>query len=102
MKFGSRKPATRFGGVGTYLDRILAAHRATAAQNASQGEARPGPAVRGFARRLTADNAEGELAVIAEVKRRSPSKGDLDASLDPVAVARAFEAGGAPRPPPPH
>jgi indole-3-glycerol phosphate synthase len=35
------------------------------------------------------------VAVIAELKRRSPSKGVLDDSLDAAVVARTFEAGGA-------
>jgi len=49
---------------------------------------------RGFASRLRVD-AQSSLAVIAEVKRRSPSKGDLFADLDPAVLARQYEAGGA-------
>ena len=36
-----------------------------------------------------------QLAVISEVKRRSPSKGDLNADLDPAKLAADYEAGGA-------
>jgi indole-3-glycerol phosphate synthase len=55
-------------------------------------EARSGPATRGFRAALA---ATPELAVIAEIKRRSPSKGMLNVDLDPVAVARAYAGGGA-------
>ncbi len=53
------------------------------------------PPTRGFANRLRTDATAGRLAVIAEVKRRSPSKGDIDADLDAAELARDYERGGA-------
>ena len=47
---------------------------------------------RPFAARLAAGPS---LAVIAEIKRRSPSKGDLAPDLDPGELAKRYEAGGA-------
>jgi indole-3-glycerol phosphate synthase len=81
----------------TYLDEILAVHRQQAATDgrdvgALVAEAEACAAARPFRGALEA--SEG-LAVIAEIKRRSPSKGDLDPGLDPAAVARHYEAGGA-------
>jgi indole-3-glycerol phosphate synthase len=38
---------------------------------------------------------DGVMSLIAEVKRRSPSAGDLGAILDPATVARTYESGGA-------
>jgi indole-3-glycerol phosphate synthase len=82
--------------VATYLDRIVAAHREAARADTRLldsliGEARALPPTRGFAAALGAAG----LSVIAEVKRRSPAKGELDARLDPAALARAYERGGA-------
>src|SRR4029077_14330531 len=39
--------------------------------------------------------ADGRLAVIGEIKRRSPSKGELAPDLDPAPTAKSYEAGGA-------
>ena len=83
--------------VTTYLDKILEAHRA-----AARADTRPldrlitdcgdlDPA-RGFRRALV--DVDG-LGVIAEIKRRSPSKGALRPDLDPADWARSYEAGGA-------
>ncbi|WP_265446815.1 indole-3-glycerol phosphate synthase TrpC [Flexivirga meconopsidis] len=44
---------------------------------------------------LTAFRAPAPVKVIAEVKRRSPSKGDLATIPDPAELAGAYEAGGA-------
>ena len=39
--------------------------------------------------------ASDDVAIIAEIKRRSPSRGDLNASLDPADMAAAYRDGGA-------
>ena len=52
-------------------------------------------APRGFIRALRQKNAKGEPAVIAEIKKASPSQGVIRQNFDPIQIARCYAAGGA-------
>lgn len=53
------------------------------------------PAVRGFLVALQRKIADSQPAVIAEVKKASPSQGVIRADFDPAAIAQSYEQGGA-------
>lgn len=81
----------------TYLDSIVAWHRERARADTRSiddliATASGCEQTRGFEASL---HRCEHLAVIAEVKRRSPSKGDLHRDLDPAEMARLYQDGGA-------
>lgn len=80
----------------TVLDEIVAAHRAVAAADRRDlAELVDQAAGLGPPRDFRAALAAPGLSVIAEIKRRSPSAGDLATAIDPAAQAGAYEKGGA-------
>jgi indole-3-glycerol phosphate synthase len=86
----------------TYLDKILASHREAARADGRDvsmlvAEAQNCPPARGFAAALHrgAPAGNGGPAVIAEIKRRSPSKGPLAPDLVAGVLAKSYAGGGA-------
>lgn len=73
----------------------VAARRAQVPMDALQARAGQADPPRGFVRALQARLDAGRPAVIAEVKKASPSKGVIRANFDPAAIARSYQAGGA-------
>ena len=84
------------------LDRILEVKRREIAEARAarplgelQAEARAQLAPRDFVGALRAQITAGRAAVIAEIKKASPSKGVLRADFDPEAIARSYATHGA-------
>jgi indole-3-glycerol phosphate synthase len=78
-----------------YKRREVAAAKEAASRDVMRAAAEAASPVRPFGKAVQSRVDKGELALIAEIKKASPSKGLIRADFDPPSLARAYEAGGA-------
>ncbi len=81
--------------IAAYKREEIAARKAQRPREVVEEAARKAPVVRDFRAGLERALAREPYAVIAEIKKASPSKGLIRADFDPPSLAKAYEAGGA-------
>ena len=95
MAVGATSPENILGKILAVKAEEIAAAKAARPFAAVDAEARLTPPPRGFVWAIRTRIAQGRPAVIAEIKRASPSRGVLRENFDAASIAAAYERGGA-------